>query len=102
MFRFLNPIAAFEEAERQHNMLTNEDVCDLQHMRDAKQFLIDARAFLRFGYDNGLDEKMMLATLIHDIAGLANRERCFLPRVSGYAQQEAEGRLKTTTGTKGK
>lgn len=81
-------------------MLTNEDVCNLQHMRDAAQFLIDARAFLRFGYDNELDEKVMLATLIHDIAGLANRERCFLPRVSGYAQQEAEGRLKPSKKTK--
>jgi hypothetical protein len=83
-------------------MLTNEDVCNLQHMRDAAQFLIDARAFLRWGFDNNVSEPNMLATLIHDICGLANRERCFLPRVSGYAQQEAEGRLKTTTGTKGK
>lgn len=44
-------------------------------------FIQDASAFLH----TDLDDSTKLATLAHDLSGLANDERCFVPRVNGYA-----------------
>lgn len=63
---------------------------ELPQMRKENQrltaFLQDANAFLRYACRKDLDDSVVLNTLGHDIAGLANDEPCFLPRVTGYAQ----------------
>ncbi len=52
-------------------------------------FLQDAAAFIRSARIDGTwNDNMVLATLIHDITGLANDEPCFSPRVTGYAQRK--------------
>lgn len=51
-------------------------------------FLQDAAAFIRI--QNTWENDVVLATLTHDIMGLAHDEPCFEPRVSGYAKAEAE------------
>ncbi len=63
-----------------------------QRINDADKFIRDAAAFLRHNitWAGTWDEKMILATLVHDIMGLAENERCFLPRVSGYADRESK------------
>jgi hypothetical protein len=55
-------------------------------------FLQDAAAYVRVM--DGTEDNQTLATLVHDINGLANDEPCFLPRVSGYAKAEAQQQLK--------
>ena len=55
-------------------------------------FLQDAAAFIRIAHSgkgtwNG---NIVLATLVHDINGLARDEECFQPRVTGYAKRERE------------
>jgi hypothetical protein len=62
---------------------------ELHEMRQVNQqqmaFFQDALAFIR---ENDGNHNLTLATLVHDISGIARDERCFLPRVSGYAARE--------------
>jgi hypothetical protein len=75
-----------------HNKRLNEE---LPKMRAENQrltaFLQNAAAYLRYAFENGTEYNAILTTLAHDISGLANDERCFLPRVSGYAEAERKG-----------
>jgi hypothetical protein len=51
-------------------------------------FIQDAAAFI---HSKGTwSSDIVLATLVHDITGLANNEPCFSPRVTGYAQRERQ------------
>ena len=64
---------------------------ELKKMRKINQqqmaFFQDAAAFIRGGK---WSDEVALATLIHDINGIATDQPCFLPRVTGYAQRERE------------
>jgi hypothetical protein len=56
-----------------------------------KQYLKDTLAFVRYIHNNptmSTERKYsaLVSTLAHDLYGLVNEERCFRPRVSGYAQ----------------
>ncbi len=58
-----------------------------------KQYLKDTLAFVRFIHNNpamdaGRKYHALISTLAHDLNGLINEERCFAPRVTGYAQAE--------------
>jgi hypothetical protein len=73
-----------------HNKRLNEE---LPLMRKENQrlmaFMQDASAFIRHGgKDKTWNDNIILATLIHDIFGLANDEPCFVPKVTGYAKKE--------------
>jgi hypothetical protein len=62
-----------------------------EHQRDCVRFIDDAAAYIRHALehsDSAAQRMVILGTLIHDITGLANRETCFLPRVTGYDHQE--------------
>jgi hypothetical protein len=61
-----------------------------QHREACVQFVADAAAFLRFAVGHNIPESEIVITLAHDIGGLSRRERCFLPRVDGYAAKEKE------------
>ena len=56
--------------------------------QELEQFIQDAAAFLRFALNNNISSGQIVATLAHDIGGLSRFERCFSPRVSGYAANE--------------
>jgi hypothetical protein len=79
------------QSEAHHKRLNKE----LPKMRAENQrltgFLQDAAAFIRI--QNTWENDVVLATLTHDIAGLAADEPCFQPRVTGYAQAEREQEL---------
>ena len=56
-----------------------------------KQYLKDTLAYVRYIHNdtNKSDRAKYLAlvsTLGHDLNGLINEDKCFRPRVSGYAQ----------------
>lgn len=58
-----------------------------------KQYLKDTLAFVRYIHnDENRSDKAkydaLVSTLGHDLNGLINEERCFLPRVSGYSKLE--------------
>jgi len=60
-----------------------------------KQYLKDTLAFVRFIHNNpnmSPERKYsaIVSTLGHDINGILNEERCFSPRVTGYARAEEE------------
>jgi hypothetical protein len=56
---------------------------------ECAQFVRDAYAYLGFALRGGkADNGAVLATLVHDIGGLARGEDCFSARVSGYAARE--------------
>jgi len=61
-------------------------------MKD-KTFLKDTLAFIRYIHNNPtMDQQRkyhsIISTLAHDLNGLINEDRCFSPRVSGYAKLE--------------
>jgi hypothetical protein len=53
-------------------------------------FLRDAAAFIRVSNSGKgtWNSNIVLATLIHDINGMANEEPCFVPRVTGYSGKQ--------------
>ena len=53
-------------------------------MIDNNKLIADMFYFIIFAYENDLPENIILETLVHDIAGVYNKKRCFLPRVDGY------------------
>lgn len=60
-------------------------------MNKNNQYLKDTLAFIRYIHNNptmSTERKYsaIVSTLGHDINGILNEERCFSPRVSGYAQ----------------
>jgi hypothetical protein len=62
-------------------------------MMQEKQFLKDLLAYVKFvDNDNTLDAGQkyhnLILTISHDLHGVINEERCFAPRVTGYAQAE--------------
>jgi hypothetical protein len=57
---------------------------------DYEQFIQDAAAFIRLAAGFGFGAHQILETLTHDICGLARKDRCFQPRVDGYAAHEKE------------
>jgi hypothetical protein len=57
-------------------------------LKDLRAFIQDAHAYLRHSFREGTKPEIILTTLTHDIAGLANHDRCFCPRVSGYCRKE--------------
>lgn len=69
---------------------------ELPEMRNQNKrltgFLQDAAAFIRIANSGkgNWNSNIVLATLIHDINGLAEDQPCFLPRVSGYAKRERD------------
>ena len=60
----------------------------LESPNKAEKFITDAAAFLRQTEWSEKNAKMVLTTLVHDITGLDANDRCFLPRVDGYADRE--------------
>lgn len=58
-----------------------------------RQLLEDIAAFieLQLAGRNSIDYPMIVTTIAHDIGGVLRDERCFSPRVSGYADIK-EGR----------
>jgi hypothetical protein len=65
----------------------------LAELRELRAFIADAAAFMRWAQLKCETitemQKLITATLGHDIGGLARGESCFSPRVSGYAAREA-------------
>lgn len=53
-------------------------------MVELEKFIADAAGFIAWAFQNNREDTIR-TTLIHDIMGLDARERCFCPRVSGYA-----------------
>ena len=56
-----------------------------------KKIILDIAAFIACSsMDNGITKTRtaadQLATIAHDVHGIANRDRCFMPRVSNYAK----------------
>jgi len=63
-----------------------------------KQFLKDLLAYVRYVHnDNTLDAGQkyynLISTIGHDLNGVINEDRCFSPRVSGYAQAELRAEM---------
>jgi hypothetical protein len=58
-----------------------------QENQELHRFLKDGAAYLRHARSYGVSKDIVMTTLMHDFKGLANKEPCFLPRVSGYHQQ---------------
>ena len=60
-------------------------------MDDVVKFAVDARAFVLWCEDNIKDRderaRLIVDTLMHDVGGLVRQERCFSPRVTGYADK---------------
>ena len=56
---------------------------------ELEQFLEDALAYMRWCARNNEPHNGQLLTLAHDMSGLFHQDRCFRPRVSGYATSEA-------------
>lgn len=78
-------------SEAHHKRLAEELPKMRKENRRLMQFIQDAAAFIRSAHsDKTWNDNIVLATLCHDITGLANDERCFSPRVTGYAQREQE------------
>ena len=77
---------------RAHKLRLDAELAEMRKINQQQMtFFQDAAAFIRKGgADRTWNDKIILATLIHDITGLANDEPCFLPRVSGYAKREQE------------
>lgn len=48
------------------------------------RFILDARAFIAYGAEHGMNNTAILSNLSHDIFGLAIGDKLMLPRVSGY------------------
>jgi hypothetical protein len=76
-----------------HNKRLNEEL-PLMRKENARlmDFIQDAAAFVRIANSGKgtWNSNMVLSTLIHDITGIANDEKCFSPRVTGYAQRERD------------
>jgi hypothetical protein len=70
---------------------------ELPQMRKENQrltgFIQDAAAYVRWAFNEGHRQDVILSNLVHDLRGLANDEPCFSPRVTGYASREREGKL---------
>jgi hypothetical protein len=75
-----------------HNKRLNEELPLMRkENKRLMDFLQDAAAFVRSQQNKETwNQNLILTTLIHDITGLANDERCFSPRVTGYAQRERD------------
>jgi hypothetical protein len=63
--------------------------------RQQMAFFADASAYIRRmlkepGFTPGQAYASIVATLAHDVNGIAKDEPCFLPRVTGYAKAEQE------------
>jgi hypothetical protein len=94
-FRRTTPYNHDEECEAALHDELNRLRKELPEMRKENKrltdFLQDAAAFIRSANTDKLwNDNIVLATLVHDITGLANDEPCFSPRVTGYAQREQE------------
>ncbi|MCK5604372.1 hypothetical protein KAR91_20955 [Candidatus Pacearchaeota archaeon] len=58
----------------------------IKNADDRMKFFEQAAGYLAYCNDAGTTAPAILATLTHDICGLARQEECFLPRVSRYAK----------------
>jgi hypothetical protein len=79
------------EALKAHKARLDKELPEMRkENRRLTAFLQDAAAFIReSNSDKGSwNSNIVLATLVHDITGLANDEPCFSPRVTGYAARE--------------
>lgn len=56
-------------------------------------FIQDAAAYVRWAFNEGHRQDVILSNLVHDLRGLANDEPCFSPRVTGYASRERAGKV---------
>jgi hypothetical protein len=54
--------------------------------KELEQFITDAAGFINWSVENKKDANYMALNLIHDIMGLARKDSCFVPRVSGYGK----------------
>lgn len=77
-------------AETHQHRLEKELPLQRKENQRLMDFLKDASAYMRMELAREGTMHQVLATLTHDINGLANDEPCFLPRVHGYAQAERE------------
>lgn len=59
-------------------------------MNRYQKFVLDAAAYCRFAFNNNYNTSRMLGTLTHDIIGMESQDPSFTPRVTGYAEYEAE------------
>lgn len=58
------------------------------------KFYDDAIAYVKWAIKAKRMPAEIVNTMIHDIGGLVRRERCFVPRVSGYAKTEKKNAQK--------
>lgn len=76
---------------RAHKLRLDRELHDMRKINQQQMaFFQDAAAFIR---SDLWRKDIVLATLAHDINGLAKDEPCFLPRVTGYAKREQEGSI---------
>lgn len=77
---------------RAHKARLDTELAEMRKINQRQMaFLQDAAAFIRVANSGkgAWNSNILLATLIHDINGVAYDEECFVPRVTGYAQREA-------------
>lgn len=80
-------------APRMENTIkTTMGAGNLSAVQDHENLLADLSAFVADIVDHPtMDDSRKLSliagTVLHDIGGTLNRERCFLPRVNGYASR---------------
>jgi hypothetical protein len=70
-----------------NNRLNKELPLMRKENRKLMGFIQDAHAYLRHSFREGTRQDIILTTLAHDLKGLANDDRCFCPRVTGYDQE---------------
>lgn len=79
------------ETEKRHDAEAEDalhsELKDLRKYKDSmEKFLRDAAAYMDYARAAGQQHSLTITVLAHDIKGLANHERCFLPRVTGYEE----------------
>jgi len=52
--------------------------------------LDDLVAFIGMSVRDKKDEGYILLNVLHDLVGISNNEKCFLPRTTGYSKMEKE------------
>jgi hypothetical protein len=80
---------------RAHKLRLDIELAEMRKInKQAMAFFTDAAAFIRASTSGKghWNSNIVLSTLMHDIIGIANDDKCFLPRVSGYAERERENK----------
>jgi hypothetical protein len=82
------------ESEKRHDAEADEYLHDtIKQLRKAndklEHFIADAAAYIRHcRREYGNNSAVIVSTLYHDLSGLLMDEPCFLPKVTGYRNNE--------------